>query len=70
MFLLLVKYYGGENIKEDGMDGRKTTRKVSWGNLKEEERLDEVGGDGRIILKLILMNRSRGGGVGGRGGLE
>ena len=52
------------------MDGRKTTRKVSWGNLKEEERLDEVGGDGRIILKLILMNRSRGGGVGGRGGLE
>jgi len=70
LFLLLVKYYGGENIKEDGMDGRKTTRKVSWGNLKEEERLDEVGGDGRIILKLILMNRSRGGGVGGRGGLE
>jgi hypothetical protein len=35
-------------------------QKISWGYLKEEERLDEVGGDGRIILKLILMNRRRG----------
>jgi hypothetical protein len=52
--------YGGEKIKEDGMDGGESTRKFSWGNLKEEERLDEVGGDRRIVLKLILVNRRRG----------
>jgi hypothetical protein len=53
LFVLLVKHYVGEKFEEDGMDGEEIRRKVSWGNLKEEERLDEVGGDRRIMLKLI-----------------
>jgi hypothetical protein len=60
LLVLLVKHYSGVTIKEAGMDGGEITSKVSWGNLKEEENLEEVDGDGRIILKLILMNRRRG----------
>ena len=37
MFVLLVKHYSGEKIKEDGTDGGEITRKVSWGNLKKKK---------------------------------
>jgi hypothetical protein len=31
-----------------------------WGNLKERDHLEDRRADGRIILKLILLNRNGG----------
>jgi hypothetical protein len=33
------------------MDGKRNTYRIVWGNLKEAEFLEDLGVDGRIILK-------------------
>jgi hypothetical protein len=34
-----------------------------WGILKERDQLEDLGGDGRIILKLILHKQDAGRGL-------
>jgi hypothetical protein len=37
--------------------GRGEVHAVWWGNLREMDHLEDVGVDGRIILKCILINK-------------
>jgi hypothetical protein len=55
---LLTKHYLGDKIKKNEMGGScmgrgKLHTEFWWGNLSERHHLENVGVDGRIILKLI-----------------
>jgi hypothetical protein len=56
MRIFLDKYYSGDQIEKNEMDGTYSTygerRGVyRWGNLRERDHLEDPGLDGRVILK-------------------
>jgi hypothetical protein len=60
--VLLRTYYWVDKIKEmgracAGMAKKRSTYSVLWGNLKERDRLEDLGVYERIILKWILRKQ-------------
>lgn len=56
--MFLTRCHSGDQIKENEMDGElacmgngEVNRGFRWRNLRENEHLEDLGVDGRVILK-------------------
>jgi hypothetical protein len=67
-FVLLTRFHSGDQVENTEMGRtygtygeRKSAYRVLVGNLREEDHLEDLGADGRILLKVSLRGWVGGG---------